>query len=147
MNMREIRELAKILRDNGLQSLEVCQGDTTIRLENNHVTAPVVPVIEPMPATFLPPSNLPAAAPTPTIVDNLHKITSPMVGVFYAAPAPEAPPFVKVGQQVKRGDVLCIIEAMKLMNEITAEQDGEIAEICVANGHVVEYGQTLFKYR
>ncbi|MDO4356300.1 MAG: acetyl-CoA carboxylase biotin carboxyl carrier protein, partial [Clostridia bacterium] len=72
-------------------------------------------------------------------------VKSPMVGVFYAAPSPEKPPFVKVGDRVKKGDVLCIIEAMKLMNEITAEQDGEIADVCVANGDVVEFGQILFK--
>ncbi|HML49609.1 MAG TPA: acetyl-CoA carboxylase biotin carboxyl carrier protein, partial [Clostridia bacterium] len=73
------------------------------------------------------------------------EVKSPMVGVFYAAPSPESPPFVKRGDRVKRGDVLCIIEAMKLLNEIAAEADGEIADICVENGQVVEYSQTLFK--
>ena len=68
-----------------------------------------------------------------------------MVGVFYEAPSPEAQPYVQVGSQVKKGDVLCIIEAMKLMNEITAEQDGQIAEVCVQSGSVVEYGQPLFR--
>ena len=72
-------------------------------------------------------------------------VVSPMVGVFYASPSPDDPPFVKVGQKVHKGDVLCIIEAMKLMNEITAEEDGEIIDVCATNGSVVEYGQTLFK--
>ena len=72
-------------------------------------------------------------------------VLSPMVGVFYASPSPSDPPFVTVGSKVKKGDVLCIIEAMKLMNEITAEEDGEIIDICAANGSVVEYGQILFK--
>ena len=72
-------------------------------------------------------------------------VTSPMVGVFYATPAPDQEPFVKVGSKVKKGDVLCIIEAMKLMNEITAEQDGEVVDICVKSGDVVEFGQPLFK--
>ena len=72
-------------------------------------------------------------------------VTSPMVGVFYASPSPTDPPFVTVGSKVKKGDVLCIIEAMKLMNEITAEEDGEIIDICAGNGSVVEYGQILFK--
>ena len=72
-------------------------------------------------------------------------VLSPMVGVFYASPSPSDPPFVTVGSKVKKGDVLCIIEAMKLMNEITAEEDGEIIDICTANGSVVEYGQILFK--
>jgi acetyl-CoA carboxylase biotin carboxyl carrier protein len=70
-----------------------------------------------------------------------------MVGVFYTAPTPESEPYVKVGSTVKKGDVLCVIEAMKLMNEINSDQDGEIAEICAENGSVVEYGQTLFKLR
>ena len=71
-------------------------------------------------------------------------IPSPMVGVFYAASSPDAEPYVKVGSKVHKGDVLCLIEAMKLMNEVTAEKDGEIASICVENGQVVEYGQALF---
>ena len=71
-------------------------------------------------------------------------VTSPMVGVFYAAPAPDQEPYVSVGARVNKGDVLCLIEAMKLMNEVTAEKSGEITEVCVDNGQVVEYGQTLF---
>ena len=72
-------------------------------------------------------------------------IKSPMVGIFYAAPSPEAEPFVKVGSKVKKGDTLCIIEAMKLMNDVVAETDGEIVEICAENGSLVEFGQILFK--
>ena len=72
-------------------------------------------------------------------------IKSPMVGVYYSSPSPEADPFVRIGDMVKKGDVLCILEAMKLMNEITAEQDGKIADICAKNGDVVEFGQVLFK--
>ena len=71
-------------------------------------------------------------------------VTSPMVGVFYAAPAPDKEPYVSVGSKVNKGDVLCLIEAMKLMNEVTAEKSGEIVEVCVENGQVVEYGQPLF---
>ena len=74
-------------------------------------------------------------------------VTSPMVGVFYAAPSPDKDPYVTVGSKVQKGDVLCLIEAMKLMNEVTAEQSGEITDICVDNGQVVEYGQTLFKIK
>ncbi len=74
-------------------------------------------------------------------------VTSPMVGVFYAAPSPDKEPYVAVGTKVNKGDVLCLIEAMKLMNEVTAEQSGEITAICAENGQVVEYGQTLFKIR
>ncbi len=77
--------------------------------------------------------------------DGMQAITAPMVGVFYAAPSPDAAPYVSVGSAVKKGDVICIIEAMKLMNEITATQDGTIKEICVQNGDIVEFGQPLFK--
>ena len=77
--------------------------------------------------------------------NHLTQVKSPLVGVFYAAPAPDAAPFVKVGDTVKKGDVLCIVEAMKLMNEIVAETDGVVVDICAGNGDVVEFGQTLFK--
>ena len=75
----------------------------------------------------------------------MREIKSPMVGVFYASPSPDAAPFVQVGSKVKKGDVVCIIEAMKLMNELTADMDGEVVDVCVNNGDVVEYGQPLFK--
>ena len=86
-----------------------------------------------------------------SVVDTLYnfsdvnEIKSPLVGTFYSAPSPEAKPFVEVGAKVKKGDTLCIVEAMKLMNEITADKDCEIVDICVKNGEIVEYGQTLFK--
>ena len=87
------------------------------------------------------------AAAAPDVIDfnQFKEVKSPMVGVFYAALSPDAAPFVKVGDRVKKGDVICIIEAMKLMNEITADEDGEVVDICVQNGEVVEYGQTLVK--
>ena len=77
--------------------------------------------------------------------DKYCNVKSPMVGIFYTAPSPEAEPFVKVGSKVKKGDTLCIIEAMKLMNDVVAEEDGEIVEICAENGSLVEFGQILFK--
>ncbi|MED3668655.1 acetyl-CoA carboxylase biotin carboxyl carrier protein, partial [Geobacillus kaustophilus] len=80
----------------------------------------------------------------PAVEGNLHQITSPMVGTFYAAPAPDKPPYVKPGDKVKKDTVVCIIEAMKLFNEIEAEVDGEIVEVLVQNGQLVEYGQPLF---
>ena len=77
--------------------------------------------------------------------DKYRNVKSPMVGIFYTAPSPEAEPFVKVGSKVKKGDTLCIIEAMKLMNDVVAEEDGEIVEVCAENGTLVEFGQVLFK--
>ena len=91
----------------------------------------------------------PAAAPAETkpAEDNYRVITSPMVGVFYTSPSPEADAYVSVGQTVKNGDIVCIIEAMKLMNEIPSTESGTIAEVCVSNGDIVEYGQPLFKIK
>ena len=156
MNIREIRELAKLVRECELSALEVNEGETRIRLERTVPAAGVqeivVPVAAPATVPVPAPAAVPAAEPAEPVAEvpvvDFNQVTpvkSPMVGVFYAAPSPEKPPFVKVGDHVKKGDVLCIIEAMKLMNEITAEQDGEIADICVANGDVVEFGQILFK--
>ncbi|QOY34078.1 acetyl-CoA carboxylase biotin carboxyl carrier protein [Anaerobacillus isosaccharinicus] len=89
----------------------------------------------------------PISTPVPAVEENLHKITSPMVGTFYAAASPDSPPYVKKGDQVKNDSVVCIVEAMKLMNELEAEVNGEIVEVLVENGQLVEYGQPLFLVR
>ena len=155
MNIKEIRALAQIMENTGLTSVEIVEGEATIKLERKAEAAPQ-PVYAPGEQTMSAPAQAArepeleleeAKAEPQNEVDfnNLNEIKSPMVGVFYAAPSPDAEPYVKVGSRVKKGDVLCIIEAMKLMNEITAEADGEIVDICVKNGEVVEYGQPLFK--
>ena len=127
MNDAEIRRYAGLMAELGLTGLEVTEKDQVIRLERSPAPAAAAPQ---------------GAAPADTV-----EVASPMVGVFYAAPAEDAEPFVKVGDKVKRGQTLCIVEAMKLMNEIMAEVDGEIVEICVANGQVVDYGSPLFRIR
>ena len=161
MNIQDIKELARVMQETGLTSLHVTEGALDIHMERKGSAAaePVQPAV--MPAAVEQPTA-PAApqqaavenqpqiqneAPVGSTIDFNHitEVKSPMVGVFYAAPSPDAQPFVQVGSKVKKGDVLCIIEAMKLMNEITAEQDGEIVDICVKSGEVVEYSQTLFK--
>lgn len=144
MNIKQIRELAQILSQNELNSLEIVEGDTRIRMERGG--AEEVHKVQSVPAA-------PAAAQVPEAEERdagvdfnrLTEVKSPLVGVFYAAPSPEAEPYVKIGSTVKKGDVLCIVEAMKLMNEIVAEQDGTVVDVCAHNGDVVEYGQTLFK--
>lgn len=143
MNLRNIRELVQLLENSGLSVLEVSEADTKIRLEKGTVPErPAAPVV-------LQPAVVPQTVQTvqdgAVDFNNITEIKSPMVGVFYSAPAPDAEPYVSVGKKVKKGDVLCIIEAMKLMNEITSEVDGEIVDICVENGQVVEYAQILFK--
>ena len=147
MKISDIKALAELVRKNNLSALDLSEGELHIRIEN----APAPQSIS-APAAAAPQEAAPVPDPTPApAADNgpdfgaAHMVVSPMVGVFYASPSPDDPPFVKVGQKVHKGDVLCIIEAMKLMNEITAEEDGEIIDVCAANGSVVEYGQTLFK--
>ena len=150
MNIKNIRALAEILQETGLTGLEVWEGETKIRLERAPAPQTVTVMAEPAAVQAAPAAAaVTAAAPAQEagVVDynDMTEVKSPMVGVFYAAPAPDAKPYVQVGDKVKKGDVLCIIEAMKLMNEIQADADGEIADICVQNGDLVEYGQTLFK--
>lgn len=154
MNLEEIKALAEILSDTGLTTIEITEGETNIRLVKNPpapacVPAAPMPMMPAAPAPVAPAAAAPVeaapAAPAAGNFSNLTEVKSPMVGVFYDSPSPEADPYVKVGDKVKKGDVLCIIEAMKLLNEITAEQDGEIVDICAHNADVVEYGQTLFK--
>ncbi len=157
MNIQDIKELAKIMQETGITSLHLTEGALDISMERNTAaSAPAVqpvavqaPVTAPVPEVSAPTAEPAAIEPQAvgTTIDFNHitEVKSPMVGVFYAAPSPDAQPYVQVGSKVKKGDVLCIIEAMKLMNEITAEQDGEIVDICVQSGQVVEYSQTLFK--
>ncbi len=138
-----IEKLAKILSENNLTeiTLEDENCAVSLRKEATGVVQTVAAPVVAAPASAPAPVAAPAAAPQ---VDNRKTITSPMVGIFYAAPSPDAKPFVQVGDTIKEGDVVCIVEAMKLMNEIDAEVSGKIVEICVENGQPVEFGQTLF---
>ncbi|MDD7289406.1 MAG: acetyl-CoA carboxylase biotin carboxyl carrier protein [Clostridiales bacterium] len=138
MNEEDIRKYAVLMQELGLTGLEVTENDRVVGLGRTPAAAaaPQPPEVVQVPAA-------PAAPAAEPGVD----VCSPMVGVFYAAPAENAEPFVKVGDRVKKGQTLCIVEAMKLMNEIMAEQDGEILEICVENGQVVDYGCRLFRMK
>ena len=135
MNEENIRRYAQLMREMDLTGLEISEGDRVVRLEREHSAAPIKPAAAAI-----------SIEETPTLSPE-GAVTSPMVGVFYAAPAENADPYVTVGSQVKKGDTLCIIEAMKLMNEITAEEDGVITQVCAQNGQVVEYGSPLFQLR
>src|SRR5215475_3439871 len=160
VNMEELRELITLLRDNGLAELELENEGFRVRLRResaasepaSHAAAPS-PVPAPAPAA---PAPAPPAAPahpgtqatTAASQDqDLHIIPSPIVGTFYRSPSPTADPFVKIGSNVAPESVVCIIEAMKLMNEIQAEVSGEVVKIYVENGQPVEYGQPLFGIR
>ena len=138
MSEIDIRKYAQLMAEYGLTGLEFRTAGDTVRMERSGAPAPVsIPVSTPVHVAASAPE-----APADTV-----SVTSPMVGVFYRAPAENADPYVKVGDTVKAGTVLCLVEAMKMMNEITAECDGIIAEICVENGQVVDFGKELFKIK
>lgn len=163
VNMEELRELIALLRENGLAELELEREDFRVRLRRESANsqaihapelAPVpVPVVNPAPVVPTPGAAAfePARAAEPAAEaaqdQDLHIIPSPIVGTFYRSPSPTAEPFVKIGSTVEPDTVVCIIEAMKLMNEIQAEAAGEVVKIYVENGQPVEYGQPLFGIR
>ena len=135
MNESDIRKYANLMSELGLTGLEVTENDRVVRLERN-----------PAPQTAAPVQTVQVGdVPQSAANEDLIEISSPMVGVFYAAPAEDADPYVQVGDRVKKGQTLCIVEAMKLMNEIVAETDGQIVEICAQNGQVVDFGCPLFR--
>ena len=145
MDMQMIRELAALFQEQQLTALEYEDGTKRIRLEKNVCISPSP--LQGMEALSAAPSlEPPQEAENPGLDFNgIKTIASPLVGVFYAAPAPGEPPFVQLGDMVKKGDMLCIVEAMKVMNEIIAEKSGQVVDVCVKDGDVVEFGQTLFK--
>jgi acetyl-CoA carboxylase biotin carboxyl carrier protein len=142
MNEKNIRKYAELMSELNLTALEITEDGSTVRLEMATAPAQTIAVAPAAPAVQTNPQN-----PAPSENNGLTDVTSPMIGVFYAAPSPESKPYVKVGDKVKPGDVLCIIEAMKLMNEITAEIGGTIEEICVKNAEVVDFGRVMFRIR
>ncbi|HFE38377.1 MAG TPA: acetyl-CoA carboxylase biotin carboxyl carrier protein [Gammaproteobacteria bacterium] len=153
MDIRKIKKLIELLEESGIAEIEIHEGEESVRISRNGAVAPA-PVSFAMPPAYGAPP--PMAAPvaenvTPaaeekaeTAVITGHAVISPMVGTFYAAPTPGAKAFVEVGQRVNVGDTLCIIEAMKILNQIEADKAGVIASVNVENGQPVEYGETLF---
>ena len=146
MKIDEIKELIQALEASSLTSLEISQGETSVKLEKNYMQPSAILQAAPaeQPVVMTNATSVVSSEAAPAVQKKGSAVSCPLVGVFYAAPSPNDAPFVAVGDTVKKGDVLCIVEAMKLMNEITAEEDGVIIEICAENGQVVEYGQPLF---
>lgn len=142
MDIQQIKEIAEAMRENGLTLVDITQDGASLRLERKPACAGALSV-----PTAVPPQIAAEAAPAPAKECGGVEVKSPIVGVFYASASPDSEPYVQVGSRVKKGDTLCIIEAMKLLNEISAECDGEITEICAASGQVVEYAQVLFRIR
>lgn len=150
MDLRKLKKLIDLVEESGIAEIEVTEGEEKVRItRTTAAAAPVYAAPAPVaaapvaaPVAAAPAAAAPAAAPAARDLSNAQK--SPMVGTFYRAPGPNAAAFVEVGKQVKAGDTLCIIEAMKLMNEIEAEKSGVVKEILVENGTPVEYGEPLF---
>lgn len=145
MDSKRLAEIADVMEDRGLTRVRVEEPDgTAVELERASAAQPVA-VPMPMPGAVTAPAVAPVAVPAAAPEPKGTEVTAPMVGVFYAAPAPGDEPFVHVGSKVKAGETLCIIEAMKVLNEVTAEADGEVLEICVADGDLVEFGSCLMR--
>jgi acetyl-CoA carboxylase biotin carboxyl carrier protein len=158
MTVDEIRELIALATESGIAELEVQRGDNRVRIRRASFAAPQeIVVAAPSYAAAPPPASGPAATAAHPAIEaprgekphdpNLILVKSPIVGTFYEAASPEAPPFVRVGERVQPGKVLCIIESMKLMNEIESETSGIIESKLVMNGQPVEYGEALFAVR
>ena len=163
MDLETLRGFADLMEERGLTRIKLEEPDLTLELEREGAGAaqpPAWPAFPPaMPAAWpaapaaavaapaAPATAAEPAAPTAPaqVASGATEVCAPMVGVFYVAPSPGAEPFVHVGSKVKKGETLCILEAMKLMNEVVAECDGEIAEICANDGDLVEYGRVLFR--
>ncbi|MDG6345819.1 acetyl-CoA carboxylase biotin carboxyl carrier protein [Glaesserella parasuis] len=155
MDLRKLKKLIDLVEESGIAEIEVTEGEEKVRITRTvavpapaqaiYATAPMAAPVAPAPAPVAAAPVVAAAAPSaPAARDLSQAQKSPMVGTFYRAPSPSAPAFVEVGATVKAGDTLCIIEAMKLMNEIEAEKSGVIKEILVENGQPVEFGEPLF---
>ena len=146
MDLRKLKKLIDLVEESGIAEIEVTEGEEKVRI--TRTTAAAAPIYAAPASAAAAPVAAPAAAPAATAAPAARDLSnaqkSPMVGTFYRAPGPNAAAFVEVGQQVKAGDTLCIIEAMKLMNEIEAEKSGVVKEILVENGTPVEYGEPLF---
>ena len=149
MNEDKLRKVLELFHDSDIEELEVQHSfwhGTRIRLTRSRAPSPVAPAAS-MPIVSAAPTEPTAPAPAEKTDDGLHDVLSPMVGTFYRAASPEADPFVREGDRIESGQTLCIIEAMKIMNEIPAGIQGEVVEILVGDAQPVEYNQTLFKIR
>ena len=159
MNLRELKELIEFLIEKDIAEFELERGDVKVRIKRGaeppaHAPTDRIITVHPAPVSAIqvssgspPAAEPPAAVSAPVPEEELHLVRSPIVGTYYESPSPGSPPFVKPGDTVEAGQVLCIVEAMKLMNEIEADVAGEIVKMLVKNGQPIEYGQELFAIR
>lgn len=148
MDIRKVKKLIELLQESGVSEIEVHEGEESVRITSHHMTNAQQVVVQAPQANVQ--ANVDSAAmqnapetPLPA-VDEGHIIKSPMVGIFYSSASPDVPAFAEIGQTVDKGDVLCIIEAMKIMNQIEADISGVLSKVYVENGEPIEYGQPLF---
>ncbi len=153
MDIRKVKKLIELLEESGIAEIEITEGEEAVRISRYPNTVPVAAAPAAMPmqtqapmAAAAPPAApaAPAAAPEASPAQAGHRVAAPMVGTFYRSASPEAEPFVKVGDMIQVGDTLCIIEAMKMMNQIEADVSGKLLSVEAENGEPVEYGQDLF---
>ena len=151
MDLRKLKKLIDLVQESGIAELEITEGEEKVRIHKGGVVTAPAAMIAPAAAAAPAAAHAPAPAAQPAVAAQAapaavegHVVKAPMVGTFYRSPSPDAKAFVEVGQQIKEGDVICIIEAMKLMNEIDADAAGTVKAILVENGQPVEYGQPLF---
>ncbi|MGV2989636.1 acetyl-CoA carboxylase biotin carboxyl carrier protein [Vibrio sp. E150_011] len=148
MDIRKIKKLIELVEESGISELEISEGEESVRISRNSPASAVAPIQyaaapAPVAAPTAPAAAPTAAAPEAPATPAGHQVLSPMVGTFYGAPSPDAKPFVKVGQQVSAGDTLCIVEAMKMMNQIEADKSGIVTAILLEDGQPVEFDQAL----
>ena len=148
MDIRKVKKLIELLEESNIDEIEIKEGEESVRISRNGAKALTMAAAPPQvlqapPAAPQPPVAAPVAA-EPATASDVHSLRSPMVGTFYRSPAPTSPSFVEVGQSVKVGDIVCIVEAMKMMNQIEADKSGKITAILVENGEPVEFDQPLF---
>ncbi|WP_370279849.1 acetyl-CoA carboxylase biotin carboxyl carrier protein [Pontibacterium sp.] len=148
MDIRKVKKLIELLEESNINEIEIKEGEESVRISRGSSAAPAVayaapaPVAAPAPAAAAP-AAAPAAEAEAPVAHSGHVVTSPMVGTFYRSPSPSSPSFVEVGQTVKVGDVICIVEAMKMMNQIEADKAGVVEAILVEDGQPVEFDQPL----
>jgi len=148
MDIRKVKKLIELLDESGIAEIEITEGDDSVRISRYSTSAPAAPVAThlapPAPSAAPAPAAAPAMAAPAEPADDGTEIKAPMVGTYYAASSPGAAPYVQLGDRVSEGDTICIIEAMKMMNQIEAEVSGVVKSIRLQNGEPVEFGQTLF---
>ena len=144
MDIRKVKKLIELLDQSGIAEIEITEGEESVRISRHPSSNPEVAAPGATQPFTSAPSPAPATAPAAEAEEEGHAVLAPMVGTFYSAPTPGSPPFVQVGDRVSEGDTLCIVEAMKMMNQIEAETTGTIKSIRAQNGEPVEYEQILF---